>query len=282
MPSPGKHWSTDQQLWVELFVLVNVAFLTLDIYLAHSVNQFRSRAEYIPLFFSAIAPLILLIGLTQRARHPWMWRSLGHLVGWAAILIGLTGVLFHLESHFFYERTIRSLTYSAPFAAPLAYTGLGFLLVLDRMVDADSLEWAQWVLFFTLGGFAGNFVFTLMDHAEDGFFNPFEWVPVFASGIAIGFLFAPLLMQVSRRFITVSAIILFFEAVVGVWGFILHAELNLNGPSVHWFDNFIYGASPMAPLLFPNLTLLGWIALYRLRVTQFDRPASILQAHHHP
>ena len=55
------------------------------------------------------------------------------MVGGSAILIGLTGVVLHLDSSFFYERTIRSLTYSAPFAAPLAYTGLGFLLVLNRM-----------------------------------------------------------------------------------------------------------------------------------------------------
>ena len=51
------------------------------------------------------------------------------------MLVGLSGVIFHLESRFFYERTLRSLTYSAPFAAPLAYTGLGFLLIMNRMVE---------------------------------------------------------------------------------------------------------------------------------------------------
>ena len=67
-------------------------------------------------------------------------------------------MILHLDSPFFYERTLKSLTYSAPFAAPLAYTGLGFLLVMNRMVDSESMEWAQWVLLFTLGGFVGNFV----------------------------------------------------------------------------------------------------------------------------
>lgn len=36
-------------------------------------------------------------------------------------------------------------------------------------------------------------------------------------------------------------------------------------PSVDAFRNFIYGAPPLAPLLFPNLSLLGLIALWRLR-----------------
>jgi len=51
----------------------------------------------------------------------------------------------------------------------------------------------------------------------------------------------------------------------GLWGFVLHAEGNLRGPSVHAFENFIYGAPPMAPLLFPNLMVLGIIALWQLR-----------------
>jgi hypothetical protein len=83
--------------------------------------------------------------------------------------------VLHLDSRFFDERTIRSLTYAAPFAAPLAFTGLGLLLILNRLVAADSAEWAHWVLLLALGGFIGNFVFSLTDHAQNGFFNPVEW-----------------------------------------------------------------------------------------------------------
>jgi hypothetical protein len=267
MANPGKRWWMDHQLWVEAYVTLNIGFLTLDIYLAHSVNQFRRREEYVPLFFSAIAPLVLLLALALRQRAPRAWKALGYLVGWTSILLALSGVIFHLDSHFFYERTIRSLTYSAPFAAPLAYAGLGILLIMSRMVDPESSDWAQWVLLLTLGGFAGNFVFTLTDHAGNGFFNRLEWAPVWASGIAIGFLTVPILMKVSRRFIDLCAVVLLLEAVVGVWGFVLHAGTNLRGPSVHAFDNFIYGAPPLAPLLFPNLMVLGLIAIWRFRAT---------------
>ena len=89
-----------------------------------------------------------------------------------------------------------------------------------------------------------------------------------ASAIAIGFLTVPLVMQVSRRFLNLCGVVLLLEAAVGVWGFGLHAAGNLRGPSVHAFDNFIYGAPPMAPLLFPNLMVLGIIALWRLRTNE--------------
>lgn len=265
MVEASERWWARPQIWIEAFAILNVGFLTFDIYLAHSVNQFRREAEYIPFIFSAIAPLVLLLGCAARGRWPAVWKDLGYLVGWSAVLIGLTGVILHLQSQFFDERTLRSLTYSAPFAAPLAYTGLGFLLIMNRMVDPETLEWAQWVLLLALGGFVGNFVFSLTDHAGNGFFNPLEWVPVAASAFAIGFLVVPLVMPVSRRYIDLCGAILFLEAGVGLWGFALHVRGNLQGPSVHAFDNFIYGAPPLAPLLFPNLVALGIIALWQLR-----------------
>jgi hypothetical protein len=265
MPEASERWWARPQIWVEAFVILNVGFLTFDIYLAHSVNQFGREAEYIPFIFSATAPFVLMLALAGRGRWPAVWRDLGYLVGWSAVLIGLTGVILLLQSHFFDERTLRSLTYSAPFAAPLAYTGLGFLLIMNRMVDPDTLEWAQWVLLLTLGGFIGNFVFTLTDHAGNGFFNPLEWVPVVASALAVGFLLVPLVMPISRQYLNLCGAILLLEAGVGLWGFALHSKGNLQGPSVHAFDNFIYGAPPLAPLLFPNLVALGTIALWQLR-----------------
>src|SRR5262245_39194450 len=135
MPGRSK-WYRDHRVWVEAFVLVNLAFLSADIYLAHSVNEFRHEAEYVPLYFSLAAPAVLLAGrlLGEWWGHAAAWRDLGYLVGWAAVGIGLVGVVLHLDSRFFHERTLKSLVYAAPFAAPLAYTGLGLLLLLNRMV----------------------------------------------------------------------------------------------------------------------------------------------------
>ncbi|MCA9516160.1 MAG: hypothetical protein KC635_14545, partial [Myxococcales bacterium] len=93
-----------------------------------------------------------------------------------------------LDSAFFQRETLHDLVYTAPFIAPLAYTGLGLLLVMNRTVSADRAEWGFWVVVLALGGFVGNLVLSLADHAQNGFFNPLEWVPVVAAALCVGFL----------------------------------------------------------------------------------------------
>jgi hypothetical protein len=251
------------QLWVELFVLVNLSFLVLDIYLAHSTNHFERWAESIPLYFSIGAPPLLVVGLIAwlygRAR---IWQWTGQLMGWSAVVIGVAGVVLHLRSQFFIDRTLRSLTYGAPFAAPLAYSGLGLLLLMNRMVDPTDKEWAWWTTLLTLGGFIGNFVFSLTDHAQNGFFSLTEWIPVVSSAFAIGFLFVLLIIPVTRRFLIACTVVLAVQGVVGITGFIMHVMADLHGPSGHIFTEVVYGAPPLAPLLFPNLMFLGMIALW--------------------
>jgi hypothetical protein len=259
-------WLNDYQLWVEAFVIVNLAFLALDIYLAHSTNEFRRRTEYIPLYFSIVAPIVLLVGLVGREKFgsEVVWLDLGHLVGWLSILMGLTGVILHLDSRFFYDNTLKSLTYAAPFAAPLAYTGLGMLLVVNRMVDARSTEWAYWILLMALGGFWGNFIFSLTDHAVNGFFRTIEWLPVASSAFAVSFLLVTFLVRVERKFLLLCGAILILQALVGMLGFVLHVWADAEGPSTKLLENIIHGAPPFAPLLFPNLVLLSLIALWVL------------------
>ncbi len=260
----ARSWRTDQQLWVELFVLFNFGGLVVDIFLAHSENQFRRASEYIPLYFSVAAATSLLALVAIRRRLPQVWTDVGHLIGWLAVAVGLVGVVLHLDSQFFYERTVRSLTYGAPFAAPLAYSGLGLLLIVNRMVDPDSREWAMWVLLLALGGFVGNFVFALTDHAQNGFFNAAEWIPVVSSAFAVGVLAVPFVMRVTPAYLAGCAMVLGVQALVGVLGFALHAAADVRQPGPTWFEKIMSGAPPMAPLLFPNLVMLGWIALWAI------------------
>lgn len=256
----------DMQLWVELFAAANLAILAADIYIAHSTNQFRNPAEYIPFYFSLGAPVVLAAGIFARCigRAVAPWRIAGFVVGWLAILTGLAGVLYHLESSFFVERTVRSLTYAAPFAAPLAYTGLGFLLLMNRMVETRSAEWARWVLLLALGGFLGNFVLSLTDHAENGFFAGTEWIPVCSSALATGFLLVPLIYPVTRRFLDACCVVMLLQAAAGVLGFWFHLQANLVEPGHNLFEKLVNGAPPLAPLLFPNLVALAWIGLWAL------------------
>jgi hypothetical protein len=260
----GTQWHRDHQLWIELFVLLNFAGLVFDIFLAHSENQFRRGSEYIPLWFSAAAAVTLAAVVPLRRTRPAVWRDVGHLIGWLSVGVGLTGVVLHLDSRFFEERTIRSLTYAAPFAAPLAYTGLGLLLLANRLVDPDTPEWSQWILLLGIGGFIGNFVFSLTDHAQNAFFNPLEWVPVVSSALAIGFLFVPFITSVTTPYLRLCALILGVQALVGFFGFALHVRAVARQPDVTLLDRILNGAPPMAPLLFPNLVVLVLIALWTL------------------
>ena len=208
----------------------------------------------------------MLAGVLARWRWRFhaAWRDIGLLVGWLAVLVGLGGVLYHLQSSFFAERTLRSLTYAAPFVAPLAYTGLGFLLILNRMVAPRRTEWARWVVLLATGGFFGNFVLCLTDHATNGFFLKTEWIPVVSSALATGFLIVPVLIVVSLRYLDLCLVVLGLQALVGIVGFWFHMRMNLYTPGVSLFEKSVYGAPPMAPLLFPNLVALALIGLWEL------------------
>jgi hypothetical protein len=90
---------------------------------------------------------------------------------------------------------------------------------MNRMVDAESADWPYWVLFLALGGFVGNFVFSLTDHAQNGYFYPSEWVPVASSAFAVGFLLVPFLVRVNRSYLAVCAGVMLVQAAVGLLGF---------------------------------------------------------------
>jgi len=263
---PALRWAHDPQLWIELFVTANLAILAGDIYIAHSVNQFGKPAEYIPLYFSlgGAAIMAACVALRWFGHFDRTWRYAGFAIGWIAILTGLVGVLYHLDCRFFAERTLKSITYAAPFAAPLSYTGLGFLLLVNRMVAPRSAEWARWIILMALGGFFGNFVLSLTDHASNGFFARTEWIPVIAAAFAVGFLTVPLLFAVTRRYMDLCFLVVMAQVVVGVLGFWFHLEANLVEPGHTLFEKLVNGAPPMAPLLFPNLAGLAMIGMWAL------------------
>jgi hypothetical protein len=111
----------------------------------------------------------------------------------------------------------------------------------------------------------GNFIFSLADHAQNGFFYVSEWIPVASSAFAFSFLLVPFVMNVNRLYLTACVGVLLLQVAVGLLGFYYHTAANLNGPSPNLVDNFIFGAPAMAPLLFPNLVLLAFIGLGVLR-----------------
>ncbi len=257
------------RIWVEAFVGLNLAFLAPDILLAHSINDFAAWAQWIPFVVSiAGAGLLAVSWLAEaRSRHR-LGRGLGLTVAWVCVATGVTGMILHLQDHTFVELTLRNLVYTAPFAAPLAYTGLGMLLLLGRSSVRSEGEWAEWVVVLALGGFVGNFVLSLADHAQNGFFEPAEWIPVAASALAIGFLVPVLVWAVDRAYLAICAVVMGAQVLVGLGGFGLHLTAVVRGPADTLLENLLYGPPVLAPLLFANLAVLAGIGLFALDATR--------------
>ena len=68
---------------LDFFILANLAFLALDVFLAHSVNAFAHSAEWIPFYFSLGASVLLALILFGKKRS-----------GKSGVGSGLDGVLF--------------------------------------------------------------------------------------------------------------------------------------------------------------------------------------------
>jgi hypothetical protein len=245
---------------LDAFIAANLAFLAVDVALAHAANRFARNEEWWPVAVSLLATLLLLPGLTVEKRSRGL-RLLEIAVGAISVSVGIVGVLFHLRSAFFEEQTLVSLVYSAPFAAPLAYVGLGLLLIMARMEAPEGVAWPAWVLFFTLGGFVGNFSLALLDHAQNGFFSNSEWVAVAGAAFGTSFLALVLLRPADLALARALRLVLALEGMLGLLGFALHFRANL-GRTGPWWDRALYGAPTFAPLLFADLALLGMIGLW--------------------
>ena len=275
---PTKWWA-DPLTYAELFALNNIAFLAVDIAIAHAINDFAHQAEWVPVAFSLTASAVLALAMFLGGFRPklpgseaegplggrqTLARRLGMAVGWGSVAVGIAGLLFHLESQFFREATLKNLVYSAPFVAPLSYVGVGLLLLLDRMVDSRSADWARWLVLLSLGGFVGNFVLSLADHAQNGFFRPEEWIGVVVAAAAVGFLAAVLVVPDDRALIVVSAWVIAAQIAVGLLGFVYHVRANLAQPAESLWSRFLYGAPAFAPLLFADLALLALLSFWAL------------------
>ncbi len=280
---PSKPWLARPLFWTELFAIGNIGFLAVDVAIAHQINAFEHPAEFVPVAFSlACAPLLfllMLLGGPEPATRLWRpegyarWRvSLarwgGLLIGFGSLVVGIAGLILHLQGDFFQDMTLKNLVYTAPFAAPLAYAGLGFLIMLNRMIDGRSREWAAWVVVLAAGGWAGNFVLSLADHAQNGFFHPSEWAGVIGAAVAFGFLTAVVAEPANRPLRLLAAAVMLIQMAIGVVGFGLHVHANLTRPTATLWSSFIYGAPAFAPLLFDDLAILGLLGLWALGVNE--------------
>lgn len=246
---------------LDIFIILNLAFLALDVYIAPAVGGFTRTVEWLPIYFSLIAFCVLACVLITGKLHWLNWCRT--CFGWSAICIGIAGMLFHLSSHFFSDASLKNIVYAAPFVAPLAYTGIGLLLLLNNLIPDSETEWVKWVLLLALCGWCGNFILSVLDHAQNGFFNITEWLPVITSALAASSLGTLLCMQQKQRFIPFCITVLCLNIIVGVAGFFLHLVADLHVPALKETEKLLYGAPLFAPLLFPNLSLLALLGIWK-------------------
>jgi hypothetical protein len=250
---------------VEGFVVANLAFLGFDILVAHQENGFERRAEWVPVVYSGLATLLLFPMVF--GHRSGAWRLLERIVATGAILVGMTGMILHLKSAFFVQQTLGNLVYSAPFLAPLAYVGVGLLLLLLRSEAAESTVFGEWVILLALGGFIGNFGMSLLDHAQNGLFHWTEWIPVVSGAFGVSFL-GVVLLRPDAAFIRVTYGVLGIQAVVGALGFVLHVTADLHQRALPFGQRFVFGAPAFAPLLFADLAILAALGLWALSRTR--------------
>ncbi len=254
-----------RRLLLEIFLAGNLLLLAVDIFFAHSVNGFREPSEWVPLGFSLLGggfvAGLLLSGLRPDVPAS---RIAGGTVGLLSIGLGIWGALAHLEGQFFRTRTLESLVYAAPFAAPLAYSGIGFLLLVNR-VFGSGFAWGRWVIGFAAGGFAGCFLLALLDHEQNGFFFWTEWIPVAAAALGLSTLGVVAYRDhPDPALVRLALAVLGVEALVGILGFAMHLEAGIRTIGDRTLEAFIHGAPPFAPLLFMDLALLAGIGLLAL------------------
>ncbi len=257
-------WRDRPRDLVDAFAWSNLTFLAVDILVAHSANQFKHREEWIPFFFSVFCAVPLILSLRRicnPAAEPVSLRMV-KICGGISILIGISGLGYHLASQFLRQQTIKNLVYTAPLIAPLAYAGIGLLLLFNR-TTRESRDWAHAMLFLAIGGFFGNFVLTLCDHAQNGFFYREEWVAVISAALAVGFLSATILMTPGGAWPRIIGSVMALQAIVGMVGLGFHLRGEILQRGLTW-DALVFGPPIFAPLLYPNLAIVAAFGLFEL------------------
>jgi len=93
-----RQWTRYGPLIIELFVVFNLSFLALDIFIAHSFNAFSHAGQWIPFYFSVSAPVLLVFEMgLNRHKNPQPHRWVGFLVGICSSLVGIAGLRKRVE-----------------------------------------------------------------------------------------------------------------------------------------------------------------------------------------
>jgi len=263
---------------------INIFFLGIDIYLAHNLNGTVGPNEWIPIIFSPIAGVILLIAGWIAIRNRPAANITGSIVFAFCILVGVLGSYFHLRRAFLPAAgggiviPNEVLLWAPPLLGPLTFLlvavlgisaaweedprGSGNLRLLGSARIQMPLSKTRALYLVTALFILVTVISSVLDHARTNFINPWLWLPTFCGLFAtivaavMGFLRKP-----SRGDLWTYAVSLAFLMIVGVTGAVLHVNANITSQGAIILERFLRGAPFLAPLLFANMGLLGFLVL---------------------
>lgn len=267
-----------------LMAAVNLLFLGLDVYLAHLISGTIRPREWIPIIFGPVGGITLLVAGLIALRRRRMATTLATLVLIASIAVGLLGGYYHLvrailpDAPLGQRITVDLLVWAPPLVGPLVFSLVGLWGVSAVWIEdpPDSGRLRLWgnrhlqlpysktraYLFLVSLGILATVFSSVFDHARTGFENPWLWVPtgigVFGVVVSAGLAFVE---QPRGGDVAVHSTAMLLLILVGVVGAILHIQVNLTADSTFVPERFLRGAPFLAPLLFSNMGVLGFLAL---------------------
>lgn len=280
-----------------LMVALNLAFLGLDILLAHGMNGTIRTNEMVPIVFGPAAGLVLVIAgvISLRRRTVAIWLAFITLA--ASIVVGLVGAYFHVERAIppnglgVFEVAVALFVFAPPIVGPLTFSLLGVLgaiaaviedpLDSGRMVIPGVFSWhvpfsktQQYAIWVGLGTLS-TLLSSVLDHGRFNFENLWVWLPtvvgVFAAVATVAW---GMVKEPSRSDTIVYVAAQVAMILVGVIGLLLHVETDLATRNIIVPERFLRGAPFLAPMLFADMGALALLVLYPYR----EKPPSAVAA----
>ncbi len=259
-----------------LFTSGNLAFLAVDVAIAHSVNAFRPVYEWIPVLLPPMGAVTAL-GLAVQRGPSRLLRGMHLLTMLVSVLVGLLGLAFHLRAMLNPLGGVSWswLVFSAPVLAPLSFAGVGLIgifaaceeegpgvLTFPGLVRLHApISKTQHLLWFLGLGFAGAAATSFLDHGQYGY-TMYEWTPVVAGCFAT---FVVLGRAVTNDENAIDDWTYFWTMIlclaVGVVGFAFHLSHDVAGTGAISLERMRSYAPVFAPLLFADLSILGLLVM---------------------
>ncbi|HDS30489.1 MAG TPA: hypothetical protein ENN67_05530 [Firmicutes bacterium] len=274
--------SRDQAMLI--MAAINLIFLGIDIYLAHSISRTIVPNEWIPIIFGPIAGALVLFMILISLR----WKNFSSIVltiiFMLSIAVGLLGFYFHIMRGLApsgppgEQVSIPLLVWAPPFVAPLTFSLVGLWGIAsawkEHPPESGTLQLIgkarfrfpiskSRAFFFMVGlGILACVVSAVLDHARAGFQIRWLWFPVITglfgmvSALSLGFISKP-----KHSDLVIFVIAMCLLILTGVLGSYFHFDSILTPQGLFVMERFIRGAPFLAPLLFADMGGLGLVMM---------------------